>query len=785
VLPCASPEWRIEAHVQTKAIKNLLVLHLSRWSRAAKRLAALTLWFSLPSLLWGQGPSNDASVDPQRGGIGLKLEPQLLPPIAPEAGEDLPVYLEADEIEGVQGQRLEAIGDVVVRRRGQQMLADRILYSIKDNTVTAIGSVRFRRLGDLLTGDHAVYDLTRDTGTINHSTFRLSEPAGRGTAQRIIMLDRDRFRAERATYTNCAVGDDDWYLKVNRLDVDRLADDGVARGATVYFKGMPVLYSPWLDFSLSSQRKTGFLPPSFGTTNNSGFEFSLPFYWNIAPNRDYTFTPRFLARRGLMLNNEFRYLEGGYRGVLRADVLPNDSLTGDTRWAYAFRHQQVFTPRLSGNVNLQGVSDDRFFVDLSDKIAQTSQTFLPREGSLYYNGDWWSLFGRVQGFQTLANLGVPVEEPYQRLPQMVLRAAQPNISGFDGRFYGELTNFAHPKKQEGIRQVYYPTVEYRFGTPFAYVTPKLGLNYSIYSLRGTGADSQTRTVPITSIDAGMRFIRDANFFGRSLDQTLEPRLYYVYIPFHRQDQLPVFDTSVSDFNLAQIFTENRFNGWDRINDANQITAAATTRLIEPNTGRQLLIATLGQRYYFSQQRVTLDQNDVRTSNRSDLLAAVTGSLTNNWWLDFGLQYNLDDGESKKLNTALRYQPQPGKVFNIGYRFTRNILEQVDVSAQWPVTRRLSALGRWNYSIRDSALVEALAGLEYNGGCWAVRGVLHSFVTALDTRSKAFFIQFELSGLSRGIGNNPGQVLGQGIFGYHQTRPSPLAPEGYYPGMESE
>src|SRR5581483_3441127 len=216
------------------------------------------------------------------------------------------------------------------------------------------------------------------------------------------------------------------------------------------------------------------------------------------------------------------YLEGGYRGVLRADVLPNDSLTGDTRWAYAFRHQQVFTPRLSGNVNLQGVSDDRFFVDLSDKIAQTSQTFLPREGSLYYNGDWWSLFGRVQGFQTLANLGVPVEEPYQRLPQMVLRAAQPNISGFDGRFYGELTNFAHPKKQEGIRQVYYPTVEYRFGTPFPYVTPNLGLNYSIYSLRGTGADSQTRTVPITSIDAGMRFIRDANFFGRSLDQTLEP-----------------------------------------------------------------------------------------------------------------------------------------------------------------------------------------------------------------------------------------------------------------------
>lgn len=758
--------------------------------RFAPRAIALAVGLSLAQYALAQSPAapgrvDPARVDPARGGIGLKLQSELLPAEEPAPGEELPVFLESDTMEGVQGKYLEAYGDVVVRRRGQQLLADRIVYDQLTDTVNAKGNVRFRRLGDTVVGDEATYNLERDTGTMANSSYRLSDPGGRGTAKRIKLRDRDRFQAEKATYTNCDVGDDDWYLKVNRLDIDRLADVGVARNATVYFKGVPVLYSPWLDFSLSGRRKSGFLAPTLGTTNNSGFELSLPYYWNIAPNRDYTITPRFLARRGLMVNNEFRYLEPSYHGDLRVDVLPNDALADRSRWAYSFRHQQSITSRLSGNINVQGVSDDRFFVDLSDKIAKTSQTNLPREGSLYYNGDWWSLFGRVQSYQTLEDLGVPVDSPYKRLPQIVLRAAQQNLYGFDARLFGEVTNFSHPDKQSGIRQVYYPTVEYRFGTPFVYMTPKFGVNYSIYSLRDQGADSQTRTVPIFSIDSGMRFIRDGSFFGRKLDQTLEPRLYYVYIPYRKQDQLPVFDTSLADFNLAQIFTENRYTGWDRINDANQITAAATTRLIEPNSGRELLRATLGQRYYFTEQRVALDANDVRTSNRSDTLVAVTGALSHNWWLDFGLEYNLDDGESKRLNGAVRYQPQPGKVFNVGYRYTRNVLEQVDVSAQWPLYRGLSALARWNYSIQDRTLVEALGGLEYNGGCWAVRGVLHSFVTAADKRSNGFFVQFELSGMSRGVGSNPAQVLGRSITGYQRSQLRSITAEDYFPGMEAE
>jgi LPS-assembly protein len=725
-----------------------------------------------------------AVLNPFAGGLGLRLESELMAPQSPGPGEDLPVFLDADRIEGVQGQHVDAVGNVVVRRRGLRLSADRLSYSFPENSVTATGNVRFRRLGDLITGDRATYDLDTESGNIDNPGYRFSEFGARGRANRVVVRDRDRYRAERATYTNCDVGDDDWFLRVDRLDLDRLTDVGVARNATVYFKGVPVLYTPWINFPLSGRRKSGFLPPSVGTTNKSGFEFTLPYYWNIAPNRDYTIAPRVMARRGVLFDNEFRYLEPNFAGQVRAEILPDDRDTGDTRWAYVFQHAHTFTPRLSGALNVQGVSDDTYFTDLSDKIAATSQTNLPREGSLNYDGDWWTLFGRVQSFQTLQDPLNPVTEPYARLPQIALNAAQQNVGGFDLGVYGEVVNFQHPDLVSAVRQVYYPYAAYRLGDGFFYALPKLGFNYTQYNYQDSTLGGDSRALPVFSFDTGMTFARRTTLFGRAYNQTLEPRLYYVYIPFKDQNQLPLFDTAVADFNLAQIFTENRFSGYDRINDANQVTAAVTTRFLHTNSGAERLRATLGQRYYFKEQQVTLGPTDVRSSNRSDLLAGVTGYVSRSWWLDTGLQYNVDDGNFEKFNVGARYRPQPGKAFNAGYRYTRDQLEQVDLAAQWPLSRRWSALMRWNYSLLDDSLVEGLGGLEYNAGCWAARFVLHSFVTSSQERSQAFFAQIELSGLSR-VGISPLQLLSQSIVGYQRIPPRGAAPTPYYPGMENE
>lgn len=694
----------------------------------------------------------------------------------------LPIRLKADRIEGRTGREIEASGAVEMQQ-GDFKLNTKELYFLEvEQEVTASGDVELENQGDIVKGDYLLYDLDSETGYMDRPQFQLMKRSdrrrvGRGDARRIEFLGPNRERLSDSRYTTCEPGQDDWFLRVKDLELDRVKEVGIARNASVEFMGVPFLYLPWVSFPLSDKRKSGLLPPVIGTSDSSGLEISVPYYWNIAPNMDATFTPRVLSKRGLQLQNEFRYLWPMFVGEMRGDILPNDRETGTNRDFLVWRHDHNFTGGWTGRLNVQRVSDDNYFRDLSTRLVDTSSTHLPRDAELRYNSEIWTFSARALSYQTLQDPD-PLERidtPYRLQPQLQLRGIKSDYNGADLSLESDLTEFAHPSKVNGQRFLIYPSVSYPFINNFSFLTPKLGYHYTRYHLTRNAAtdDSLDRGLPIFSLDSGLFFERQFSYKNRPYIQTLEPRLYYVYIPFRDQSLIPNFSTTETDLNFAQIFTENQFVGGDRVNDANQLTAAVTSRFIEDETGIERLRVAVGQRYYFEQQRVTLD-NPARDGNSSDILVALSGQLSRKWSVDMAWQYSPDGNRSERLSIGTRYTPAPGKVVSLAYRSRvaspalPEAINQIDLSGQWPLGRRWYGLGRLNYSLRDRSIVEGLAGVEYNANCWALRLVAHRLTTAQQQVSTSLFFQLELTGLSR-LGNNPLELLKQSIPGYRTSQ----------------
>lgn len=742
--------------------------------------------------------------------LSLRLAARMVPPPA-KSDVPRPAFVSAQRMSGVAEREMLAEGEVELRKIGTVVNADTLTYWPLDDELEAQGSVRLQQNEDVLSGprmrlrveeqvgffEQPAYFLKRqpkpaagytpvqlgvasDTGFAGFAPPASSMPSGkslraggvteaRGEAERFEFEGENRMRMHDATFTTCKPGNDDWYASVGELalDYDREVADG--RDAAVYFKGVPILYSPWLSFSLNSQRKSGLLSPTFGTTSKSGIELALPYYWNIAPNMDATITPRVYSKRGLQMNTEFRYLDAAFSGQARVEMLPGDKVRDANRYGVSLQHVQNFGHGLTGSLNYNKVSDDNYYTDLSSRIANTSQTQLLQQGVLTWApGSWWNVTGNLQSYQTLQpDANNPVVEPYRLLPQVTFNARRPDWYLTDSALLGQYTAFTHSSKVEGRRTVLYPQVALPFVTPGWYVTPKVGVHATHWTLsrqaEGT-PDSLTRTLPVVSVDAGMTFERPSNWFGRDYTQTLEPRLYYLNVPYRDQSRIPLFDTALADFNFAQIFAENQFVGQDRFNDANQLTAAVTSRLVDPATGAEIMRGMIGQRFYFSDQQVTLDGATRREWNKSDFLAAFSGQVLPRVYADAALQYNFQNARTERMALGGRWQPEPGKVFNAAYRYTRDALDQVDFSGQWPLFGGWHAVGRYNYSLKEKQPVETIGGLEYDGGCWIVRMVGQRLATSAGTASTALFLQLELSEFSR-IGSNPLELLKRNIQGY--------------------
>lgn len=702
-------------------------------------------------------------------------------------GADRATHVEADRLWGYHAREIEAEGQVVMRNARERVEADWLRYDKRLDEAHARGNVVFSQQRDRVLGSEFRLQLSRRIGEMRDVRYEFYSEAGyfaRGESTRLNFDGPDVYRMQAATYTTCAPGNDDWLLKMGELKLDYAASLGIARNVRVEFLDTPILYVPWMDFALDDQRKSGLLAPSYGVSTERGVELMTPWYWNIAPNRDATITPRVMSRRGVQLGVEFRYLEPDYAGELALEILPDDRQAARSRYRGLFRHQQRFDARWSANVAYEGVSDDRYFSELSSLVSQTSQVNLAQQAQVFHQGDGWHASGLVQRYQTLQDPANPIIEPYHRLPQLRLAARRENLAGFGAQFdfNGELVYFDHraQSRVQGGRVYAYPSLALPWQTTYVSITPRLGWHLSHYALDAAsrlkpdsianpppdGFRNTTRSLPIFSLDSTLFLERDWQVLNGNYLQTLEPRLYYVYIPYQDQSRIPVFDSSSRELSLDQLFTENQYIGPDRINDANQLTYALTSRLLDQDTGVERLQFTFGQRYYFSAQRVSLDQ-PARARNATDLLASLSGQFTSKLFVRAGLQYDTGASDLSRASLGASWRDGPGRVFNADYRYTLDALNQVDLSFQWPLKPRWHALGRLNYSLRDSRVVEGLAGFEYNAGCWALRGVMQRLATTETQFSNAFFLQLELRGLTQ-LGPNPLEVLKRNIRGYVQS-----------------
>lgn len=713
------------------------------------------------------------------------------------------MYMEGDRMQGHSDRETEAQGSARFRGRGQSVFADWMRHDKRDNELTAIGNVRMEQGAEVTEGARLRYNLDTERGLLESARYALrSKDTGnapgartsampydaRGSAERIVFEGPGLFRTQQATYTTCEAGDDSWLFRARELLIDKNKNIGTARDATVELLGTSIFYTPYLSFTLHQERKSGFLTPHYGNTSTGGFELSVPYYWNMAPHRDLTLTPRVMTRRGLQLRTEFRYLDPLYKGQLDYEFLPNDNITGANRQLFKLNHTHHFANGWAGSLDVNQVSDGKYFSDLSTQIALTSQTFLVRQGTLSRGGTWghggtYAFSALAQGWQTLQTDPLaPLIAPYGRRPQLAFIAQNQDVLRGDFDFYGSYVDFSHPTLVNGKRTVAYPSLSFPLTAPYGYVTPKVGVHMSRYFLdqNTTSLPDRTRLLPTFTADSGLIFERGTNLFGKSYTQTLEPKLYYVYIPYRDQSLIPNFESGLQDINFATIYSENQFSGHDRINDANQLTLGVNTRLINPDTGVEILRAGIAQRYYFRPQQVSVPGVPVRNnqSSRSDLLAALSGHIAPNWTADFGWQFNTDTTQTQRMSVAARYQPQQGKVLNLAYRHTINSYRQFDISGQWPLSGKWNAVGRWNYSAQDKRLLEAVAGVEYDGGCWALRIVGHRLSTATNANTSAVFVELELNGVTR-VGSNPLEVLSRNIGGYTRYDPRLARPNEYF------
>ena len=722
----------------------------------------------------------------------------------------LPIDAEANSAQYFIDERLELRGNVEIRRGNRRVRTESAVLFEDSERGELAGNVRLEEPGLVLLGERAEIDLGTESARLDDVTYLLTGPGFRGSAESIAQTDAGDLQIRRGSVTRCDPGANTWRIDSKQINVGEDAVFGTARNAVVRIKDVPVFYLPWMRFPVSDARQSGWLFPDIGYSGQDGLQFGAPYYFNIAPQTDATVTPRLFSKRGVSLEGELRHLNryGGYElggaflgtdrqynGVLDRDDFEDLNPTGDfdaaDRWLLAAEHRGGIAGtygRLDTEIDYTAVSDPDYFRDLGTGLTVTSRVELERRAAVRYRaGRVNSASGHIdaqlwaQRFQRLDEIST---EAYQRLPQLDLSYTRKLAGPVEFSVTSQATSFDRENDDltgiaaiVGERYHLQPELRLPLQWPYAFAELKGGLRYTAYDLRDVpvGVDAKpNRSIGYGIADGGLFFERSTNLFGRELVQTLEPRLYYLYQERADQDELPLFDVTPLRFSYSQLFRSNRFSGIDRISDANQLTAGVTSRFIDAGTGREYLRASVGQIFFFQDRLVTsngVSQDDDRHSS-SAIAAEFRAALSAHWSTAGTLVWDPNDNTVDESLYQLSYRRDNRHIANLGYRQDRlTNIDQTDISLLWPLTRRWSLLGRWNYDLANDRTIEGFAGLEYNDCCWQMRLIARRYI---ENRSaalieqvdpdKGVFFQFVFKGLA-GFGAKIDTLMERGIRGY--------------------
>ena len=687
------------------------------------------------------------------------------------------IIIEADSLESILDRKLRASGSATILKGNQSITADFIEYDQISEELYAKGKIKITTPDLELKGSELEMSLAENTGSIANGSFvaNINQDSTskfnkelRGTASQIFLEGEDKKKLENAKITTCEAGQNEWFITSSETIIDQSSGNIKAKDAKLSLKGVPIMYSPYVDFSTNSQRRSGWLLPTAGSTGSSGLETSVPYYFNLSPTHDATLTSRYMEKRGLQFDGEFRYMGENFTGASQIQYLNKDRESDiDNRYLLNINHNHNFGNGFSGRLEYEKVknNDNNYFADMSTNIAVTSQVSLRQTAHLDYKkmGDLSDIKAnlKVQEFQNLTSAS-----PYELKPSFNISYKKDWEDKSDqSLFLQSDLNFSYDQFDTGnnaanniatgARLASTPSISFPIETSFGFLKPKVMANLRHYDLDDAATSQKSLAIPTVSLDSGLYFDRSFKLSEHNFTQTLEPRVFYTYTPYEDQSMLPMFDTSLNELNSTTIFQENQFSGKDRVIDTNAITTALTTRVID-EFGYNWMLLTMAQRFYLSDRKV-LDEQQFDSSSykgdTSDFLVSAQANLTKALRLTSDYEYNFSENTTNKFTATTRFTPEPGKVLNASYRQVRNPssgiydVKQYLLSGQWQLSSGWSALASYNYDIYERHDTESMIGAEYDAGCWSAQMMFHRLQLATTEESTdTFFLMLEIGEL---------------------------------------